>query len=103
MNETGLVDRWEALSYPSSRARRLLDMARWWSNDPVPHIDGLPRFQPKRKPGLEERIGEAESAKLISRFLAGTTHDELAKYYGTSVSSVKQLLGRHDARLSRRK
>jgi hypothetical protein len=41
-------------------------------------------YKPKQIPGLEERIGEAAMANLISRFLAGTTQDERARYYGTT-------------------
>jgi Trp operon repressor len=97
------VDLKEALSYPSSRVRRLLEMTMTWDEAPVVAERVEPRFQPKQQPGLAERIGEAETATLINQFLSGTTQDELAQRYGTSASSIKRLLQARDVRLWSRK
>lgn len=51
-----------------------------------------PSYQPKQPEALAVRIGEAGVAKLIKSFRTGTSKQELADYYGCSLSTVERLL-----------
>lgn len=95
------MDLWEALAHPCHKVQRLLKLATGWDGAAAEAVEAPPAagFQPLQKPPFDEFIGEAEVAKLITRFRTGTSRQDLAKHYGYSVSSVGRLLRQRGVRV----
>jgi hypothetical protein len=72
----------------------------WSAGGIVVDDNGRRYYRPKRQPSFEKQLSEAEIYKIVSQFLSGrATQQELANRHGTSVSTIKRLLRKHDARL----
>lgn len=60
---------------------------------------GEPRYQPKQQPSFEQLLGESDVAKIVSQFLSGAaTQQEPADRHGTSLSTIRRLLRKREAR-----
>lgn len=99
VNVIDVVDLWGTYAHISHETRRLLDMSIKWPKDDVgqavdPEDRDTPQrhYQPRQPESLAVRIGEDGVRTLTKRFLAGTSKQQLADYYGCSLSTVERLL-----------
>lgn len=89
------MDLKEALTHPSPKVTRLLELAARWQGQPVPQAVSEPRtVQPRSQPPLplSVRLGDDGISRMIADFKSGMTREKLAEHYGCSLSSVKRIL-----------